>query len=61
MELLAPLRRLPYLFAKKSEGIVMRSWLCVAGVMAMLATGPVAAQYITTLQDYAGVWKLAAP
>lgn len=39
----------------------MRSWLCVAGVMAMLATGPVAAQYITTLQDYAGVWKLAVP
>jgi len=35
----------------------MKRWLCGAGIVGMLLTGPVAAQYIATWQDPAGVWK----
>lgn len=35
----------------------MKRWLCGAGIMGMMLTGPVAAQYIATWQDPAGVWK----
>jgi len=35
----------------------MKKWLCGAGIVGMLLTAPVAAQYIATWQDPAGVWK----